>query len=129
MTWAIAGAIAALVLAVGGGWMAVRRRRMRIGSPEDAAHAAEAALADFTTTGAVVGADGAAALAVDGHGRVAVMRRRGAGMAVREVAWSAVRATGEGIVVETGERRFGAVALAGVDALDIRRLSLGGSRG
>ena len=34
-----------------------------------------------------------------------------------------MRPTPAGAVVETGERRFGAVTLTGVDALDLRRLA------
>jgi hypothetical protein len=51
------------------------------------------------------------------------MKRHGARIAVREVTWNALRSTPGGIVVETGERRFGSVALTGVNALDIRRLA------
>ena len=63
------------------------------------------------------------ALAIADDGRVAVMKRHGARIAVREVSWNALRSTPAGIVVETGERRFGSVALTGVNALDIRRLA------
>jgi len=122
MIWLIGGGGAAL-LVLAAVWASRFRRDGRVGTPEEAAEAADAALRDFTTSGAVVGADGAGALAVDARGRVAVMRRRGRAIRVREVAWSAVRATAEGIVVDTDDRRLGAVALAGVDALDIRRLS------
>jgi len=123
MIWLIGGGAAALLVVALAGWMLRRGRGGRVGTPEEAAQAAETALSDFTASGAVVGADGAGALAVDARGRVAVMRRRGRGIRVREVAWSAVRATAEGIVIDTGDRRLGAIALAGVDALDIRRLS------
>lgn len=115
-----------LVLALIAGlivWLMRRQRGQRIASPEEAAEAADHALAGFATQGAVVGADGVGALAVDRSGRVAVIHRRGAHIAVREVAWSALRSTGSGIVIETGERRFGEVVVAGVDALDIRRLA------
>ena len=44
-------------------------------------------------------------------------------LAVREVAWRTVRATHEGILVETGDRMLGAVMLSRVDVLDIRRLA------
>jgi non-ribosomal peptide synthetase component E (peptide arylation enzyme) len=120
----IAAAIAvALLLALAAGWALGRRRSRSVGSPEDAADAADAALPGFATVGAVVGADGAGALAVDGRGRVAVMKRSGKRIAVREVEWARVRATATGIVVDTGERRFGEVAIAGVTALDVRRLA------
>jgi hypothetical protein len=122
--WMIAGALAVLAAAAAGiGWFVLRGRSSTIGSPEDAAQAVETALAGFVTAGAVVGAGGAAALAVDGTGRVAVCKRQGSRIAVREVAWSAVRATGAGVLVDTGERRFGTVIVEGVNALDIRRLA------
>ena len=59
----------------------------RIASPEEAAAAAEAALAGFEAVEAVVGADGAGALAVGADGRLAAIKRHGARAAVREVEW------------------------------------------
>jgi hypothetical protein len=98
-------------------------REAKIDSPEDAAAAAEIALAGFDTANVVLGADGAGALAVGEDGRLAAIKLHGARPAVREVRWSAVRATPEGTVIETGERRFGAVTLVGVDVLHLRRLA------
>lgn len=125
MNWMqLGGSLAAILLLAGVAWWLRLGRDGRIDSPEEAADAAEHALAGFVTAGAVLGADGLAALAVDRGGeRVAVVKRHGARLAVREVGWSAVRSTAKGIVVETGERRFGRVAVAGVDALDMRRLA------
>ncbi len=124
MTWIVlAGSVAAVLALAGAAWALKLGRDKRIGSPEEAAEAAEAVLAGFHTVGAVVGADGAGALVVDRGGRVAVCKRHGARVAVREVAWTAVRASGEGMVVDTGERRFGRVTVTGVDALDVRRLA------
>ncbi len=118
----IAGLV--VLLLVGAIVWAVRRGRQgRIGTPEDAAAAADAALPSFETLGAVVGADGTGALAVDRTGRVAVMRRYGMRITVAEVAWVALRSTVEGIVVDSGDRRMGLVLIAGVDALDVRRLA------
>lgn len=124
MNWLpIAGGAGGLIVVVAAVAAMLRRRRPdRIDSPEAAAAAAEGALPGFSTAGAVVGADGAAALAVDGAGRVAVMKRQGRGIAVREVAWTSVRAGTEGMVVEAGSS-FGQVVVAGVDALDVRRLA------
>lgn len=124
MNWTVlAGSLAAVLALAGVAWLLRLGRDRRIAAPEEAAEAADAALAGFVTVGAVVGADGAAALAVDGEGRVAVCKRHGARLAVREVAWAAIRATPAGMVVDTGERRFGAVLVAGIDALDVRRLA------
>ena len=104
-------------------WVMRRGRRGRIESPEEAAAAADATLGGFETLGAVVGADGAGALAVDRTGRVAVMRRQGRRISVREIAWVALRSTVEGILVDSGDGRMGRVLIAGVDALDVRRLA------
>ncbi|WP_294305972.1 hypothetical protein [uncultured Sphingomonas sp.] len=121
------GALAGLGvgMALGGAgiaWLCTRRRDRRIGSPEDVAAAAEAALTGFTVAGAVVGADGQGALVVATDGRVAALKRQGRRVAVREIPWTRVRSTAEGIVAEV-EGRFGPVMLAGVDVLDIRRLA------
>jgi hypothetical protein len=117
-----AGAVLALVaLAI---FLLRRRRPARIDSPEDAATAAESAFGHGARVyGAVVGADGTGALAVTEDGRVAAIKRLGRDLVAREVAWRAVRSTAHGILVETGDRRLGEVALSGVDALDIRRLT------
>lgn len=104
--------------------VAIRRRRpARIDSAEEAATAVERAIPGFAVAGAVVGADGAGALAVSDDNRVAVVTPSGRKVVAREIGWTAVRATAAGIVVETGDRRIGGVALAGVDILDIRRLA------
>ena len=56
-------------------------------------------------------------------GRVAVVKRHGARLAVREVRWGQVRATHDGMLVDTGDRRFGKVTVVGINVLDIRRLA------
>lgn len=128
MTWWIAAAAAAVALILAGAALAVRfgRKPERIAGPEAAAQAADDGVAGFRTHNAVVGADSRAALAVGEDGRIVVLKAHGAGIAAREIAWTEVRSTGEGIVIETGERPFGRVALAGVTVLDIRRLAPSG---
>lgn len=131
MTPAIVGGIVAVVVVLLGGlsWAVVRMRRvLKIDTPEEAAEAAQAQLAGFAVAGAVVGADGRGALAVADDGRVAAVKRIGKRLAVREVSWRRVRATQDGILVETGDRALGAVMLARVDVLDIRRLAPKGVR-
>lgn len=124
MNWPVLGGSLAAILALAGICWALKLGRVeRIASAEDAADAADQSLPGFVTVGAAVGADGSGALAVGDDGRVAVMKRHGARIAVREVTWHALRSTPAGIVVETGERRFGSVSLTGVNALDIRRLA------
>ena len=120
--WALAGGAAGTLLSGAGIGLLLRRRRdRRVGSPEEVAAAAEAALSGFIVSGAVVGADGQGALAVATDGRVAAIKRQGRRLAVREIPWTRVRSTAEGIIAEV-EGRFGSVTLAGVDVLDIRRL-------
>ena len=120
----IGGGVAIVLLIVLAGWAIMRARRVvKIETPEEAADAAQAQLAGFAVAGAVVGADGQGALAIADDGRVAAVKRIGKRLAVREVAWRTVRATQEGILVETGDRALGAVMLAKVDVLDIRRLA------
>jgi hypothetical protein len=122
----LAGSLAAILILAGLAWALKLGRAGHEGTvedPESAARAAEEALAGFAAIGALVGEDRAAALVAGAHGRVAAIRRHGARLAVREVRWSQVRATFDGILVETGDRRFGAVTVTGIDVLDIRRLA------
>jgi hypothetical protein len=126
MTLYVVGGIVAVVLlgGLGGVWMGVRGRRIvRIEDPQEAADAAQAQLRGFMVAGTVVGADGQGALAVANDGRVAAVKRIGKRLAVREVSWRTVRATREGILIETRDRAIGTVMLAQVDVLDIRRLA------
>ncbi len=115
-----AGSLVVIIL----GWLLLRARRPgRIESPEDAASAVETMFAGARVAGAVVGADGTGALAVTEDGRVAAVKRHGRRLIAREVPWRNVRSTAQGILIDTGDPRLGQVALAGVDALDIRRLA------
>ena len=119
MIWWL-GATAALLLLAALAVLARRRPPGRIDTPEDAMHVAGEALSGFDSVSAVVAEDGASALVVGRAGRVAVLRAGRRRADAREVAWSAVRSTPGGIVVEAG--RLGRVALAGVDALHVRQL-------
>ena len=128
--YGLAGIAAVVLLLVAIGLWAMLRTRhvMKIETAEEAADAAQAYLPSFAVAGAVVGADGQGALAVAEDGRVAAVKRIGARLAVCEVAWRTVRATREGILVETGDRALGTVMLSKVDVLDIRRLAPKGVR-
>src|SRR5579875_2376688 len=127
MNWLqLAGSLAAILILAGIAWALKLGRAGHeavIDDPDAAAGAAEEAIAGFRAIGALVGDDRAAALVAGAHGRVAAVKRHGARLAVREVRWSQVRATATGMLVETGDRRFGAVTVTGVDVLDIRRLA------
>lgn len=120
--WTLGGSLLAILALAAIAWALRRGRDARIASPEEAAQAAEAALAGFEAVNCVVGVDGVGALALGADGRLAVIKRHGARAAVRAVEWGNVRSEPAGAVIETGERRFGRVTLAGVDALHLRRL-------
>ena len=127
MPWLqLAGSLAAILILAGLAWALKLGRAGHEGTvedPESAERAAEETLAGFAAIGALVGEDRAAARVAGAHGRVAAIKRHGARLAVREVRWSQVRATHDGILIETGDRRFGAVTVRGVDVLDVRRLA------
>lgn len=127
MNWlAFAGSLAAVLALAGIAWLlglGRGERTTRIGGAEAAVRHAEDALAGFAAVAAVTSLDDRAGLVSSTDGRVAVLKMHGARVAVREVGWTAVRAAAGGIVVETGDRRFGRVTLGGVDALDVRRLA------
>jgi hypothetical protein len=124
MSWLLLAGSLAAVLGLAG-----FARLLKLGGDgkvEDAgaaAKAAEQALAGFRAEGAMVSEDDRAAIVAGAHGRVAVVKCHGANLAVREVKWSAVRSTHEGLEIETGDRRFGIVPVKGVDVLDVRRMA------
>ena len=128
MNWLVfGGSLLAILVLAGAAWaLRLGRDGGRVGDPAAAMRQAEEALAGFASCAAVVAPGDRAALVTAEDGRVAVLKAHGARVAVREVAWSEVRSTGSGIVVDTGERRFGRVTLDGVDALDVRRLAPAG---
>lgn len=125
MIWILAGAALAAVVLLGAlGWRLTRQRAThRMDAPEEAMQAAEQSLAGFAALSAVVGQDGQAALVFGDGLRVAVLKIRGHGIVAREIVWRDVRATREGLLVATNDRRFGTVLVAGIDNLDVRRLA------
>ncbi|KAK0330715.1 hypothetical protein LTR94_031764, partial [Friedmanniomyces endolithicus] len=80
---------------------------------DEARDAALDALPGTQAVDAVISADGRAALVLLSDARIALVRTRGRRVSGREVAWPMLRQTYDGIVVETGDRRFGDVALVG----------------
>ncbi|MFW2850690.1 hypothetical protein ACM61V_02015 [Sphingomonas sp. TX0543] len=125
MNWLALGGSLTAVLALGGiaAFLRLGRVDRMLVEEADAIVAADEAIAGFAGVSAVIGADGRAALVFGEDRRVVVLKVHGARIAARVIAWEAVRAAPGGMVVETGERRFGAVTLRGVDALDVRRLA------
>lgn len=125
MNWLALGGSLAAVLALGGAAAMLRlgRGERMLVEEADAVRAADDAVAGFAGVSAVIGADGRAALVFGEDRRVVVLKVHGARIAARVIDWESVRATPGGMLVETNERRFGAVTLHGVDALDVRRLA------
>lgn len=123
MNWWLLGGSLAAVLALGwvAAWLRLRRDNSTFAAPEEAMGAAEQAIPGFVALSAAVGHDGHAALVFGEGARVVVLKAAHA--AAREVGWRDVRATSEGMLVATGERRFGTVLVTGVDNLDVRRLA------
>ena len=120
---AIAGAVAAVALAGVFGWL-FGRRRVRLRDPEAVMVDAAERLAGFDPVSAIVGDDGAGALTVAADGRLAVLSAARGRPMVREIGWDVVRATAAGIEVVPARGR--PVLLAGVNALDVRRLAPAG---
>jgi hypothetical protein len=125
MDWLTIGGSLAAVLALGGValWLRLGRTERMLVEESDALRAADEAVAGFAGVSAVIGADGRAALVFGEDRRVVVLKAHGARIAARVIDWDAVRATPGAMLIETNERRFGAVMLQGVDALDVRRLA------
>ena len=125
MNWIVfAGSLAAILVLGGVAWA------LRLGgaersflAPEEALDAAEQAIAGFVGISAAVGGDGRAALAYGEQARIVVLKTHGARVAAREVRWDDIRATPGGMLVETRDRRFGAVLVTQIDNLDMRRLA------
>ncbi|MGK6322535.1 hypothetical protein ACMGDM_05565 [Sphingomonas sp. DT-51] len=105
-------------------WLGVGRKRRMMRSVDEAIAAVADALPRFSAFDAVIAEDGRAALTIDATGEIALVVVRGKRVLARPIDWAMVRQTREGILVETGDRRFGDVLLAGVSAIDIRRLGM-----
>lgn len=100
----LASLAAVLILA----WLvrALRLGEARIESEAQAREEAEAAFPGFVPERVVLASDGRAAL-VFGGGAVIALKLHGAHVAARRLSPAQVRASAEGWLVETGERRFG----------------------
>lgn len=100
-----------------------RTERM-IRSVDEALEATAVALPGFPVFDAVISDDGRVALVIATDGRIAIVRVRHNRAGGRIVDWPMLRQTDEGVLIETGNRRFGAMLLRGITALDIRRLGM-----
>jgi hypothetical protein len=125
VNWPIFAASLAAVLALAGlaAWLKLGGTDPVFTSADGTMRAAEEAVAGFVAIAAAIGSDGRAALVFGEGARIVVLKAHGARSAAREIAWPDVRASYEGMIVVTNERRFGTVLVAGIDNLDIRRLA------
>ena len=105
-------------------WLGLGRAHRMMRSVDEAIEAVGVALPRFAAFDAVIAEDGRAALVIDSTGAIALVLVRGTRVRARAVDWAMMRQTHAGILVETGDRRFGEVLLAGVTAIDIRRLGM-----
>ncbi|MBO9714082.1 hypothetical protein [Sphingomonas sp.] len=104
----MAGAAWALRLGGGGG----------IASEAEAIETADALLSGFEGRRAQLGSDGRAAVVTGADGSLALLKLHGARIAVRRLYPPfATQPTPEGLRVASGEARFGAVTLRGVEGL------------
>ncbi|MBW6533340.1 hypothetical protein ACYZX9_13375 [Sphingomonas citri] len=105
-------------------WLGLGRAHRMMRSVDEAIEAVGVALPRFAAFDAVIAEDGRAALVIDTTGVIALVLVRGARVRARVIEWAMVRQTYAGILVETGDRGFGDVLLAGVSAIDVRRLGM-----
>jgi hypothetical protein len=105
-------------------WLGLGRAHRMMRSVDEAIEAVGVALPRFAAFDAVIAEDGRAALVIDTTGVIALVLVRGARVRARVIEWAMVRQTHAGILVETGDRGFGDVLLAGVSAIDVRRLGM-----
>ncbi|MBO9621609.1 MAG: hypothetical protein J7500_02745 [Sphingomonas sp.] len=106
------GSLAAILLLA----LAARLLRLGGGAIEGEAAAireAEAQLSGFEAERAIVGSDGQAALVHGRDGSLALLKQHGTQVAVRRLAATAVHPTPDGLLVASGERRFGDVLVRG----------------
>lgn len=106
------------------GLLGFGRGERLIHTVDEAIEAVAEALPGFAAFDAAIGDDGRAALTIDATGRLALVIARGSRVRAREVQWPMLRQIDGGIVIETRDRRFGAVVLNRLTAVDIRRLGM-----
>jgi hypothetical protein len=111
--WLLGGSLVAILMLAG------VARLLRLGgggiaSETEATEQAEALLPGFEAERATVGSDGQAALVRGRDGSLALLKLHGVHVAARHLpAGSPVTTTAEGLRIDTGERRFGAVLVRG----------------
>ena len=112
MNWTqLAGSVVAILVLAGIAW-ALGLGKASIADEAEACRHAEDALTGFEAASARVASDGRAALVTGTDGSLAVVKLHGAQPAVRRVIAAQVHADAAGVVVETGERRFGRIIIS-----------------
>ena len=111
---AILGGSLAAVLGLAGIARVLRLGGGAIGSEAEAMRAAEDALPGFEGERATLGSDGRAALVHGRDGSVALLKLHGTQIAARRLTAPRMVPSAEGLLVDSGEARFGKVLLRGV---------------
>lgn len=110
-----AGSLGAILVMTLAAWALGLGRGAAIASAEEAREAAEGMISGFDAGEAVLGSDGRAALVHGKAGDVALLKLHGARVAARHLRLPlASESTPEGLRIDSGDRRFGAVLLRGV---------------
>lgn len=109
------GSLAAILLMTLAAWALGLGRGSAIASPEEARETAEGMISGFDAGEALLGSDGKAALVHGKAGDVALLKMHGARIAARHLRLPlASEPTPEGLRIDSGDKRFGAVLLRGV---------------
>lgn len=109
------GSLVAILLMTLAAWGLGLGRDAAIASPEEARKAAEEMIPGFDAGEALLGSDGRAALVHGKAGDLALLKLHGARVAARHLRMPlASEATPEGLRIDSGDKRFGAVLLRGV---------------
>jgi hypothetical protein len=116
--WVQLGGSLVAILALAGIAWALRLGGGTIGGETEAVAAADEVLSGFEGDRATVASDGRSALVLGRDGSLAVLKMHGARPAARRLQPPfAAETTGEGLRIATGDPRFGAVTVRGVDSI------------
>ena len=109
------GSLASILFMTLVAWALGLGRGSAIASMDEARETAEGMISGFDAGEALLGSDGKAALVHGKAGDVALLKMHGARVAARHLRLPlASEATPEGLRIDSGDRRFGAVLLRGV---------------
>ncbi|MFS2108258.1 hypothetical protein ACCC88_01105 [Sphingomonas sp. Sphisp140] len=113
--YVFAGSLGAILVMTLAAWALGLGRGAAIASAEEARETAEGLISGFDAGEALLGSDGRAALVHGKAGDVALLKMHGARVAVRHLRLPLTsQTTPDGLRVDSGDRRFGAVLLRGV---------------